>query len=347
MDYFLFSGQSKYKDNFYQTGRSKDSYNQLAKFEDKCYQQQRSHNQLERKKEKFNQAGRIEDGLYQPDRSENNFCQLGRSKHDLQDRISMKTDSNGLSKILLEAEILESEFEINASHSHPPILDKRSEIVTTESNENEDTGNHNLGDTGNHNIKDTGNHNLGDTGNHNLGDTGNHNVKDTRNHGVEDTRNNAPVSSASLETFGVDSKSKEILVLSSGSSGVQITGETSLGSTKTAKTKLEELEQFMKVTLASESTKIFENTPHIEEKNCLEIPKTLNKDKDDTGRIYPKRSQLEQNPSVQTPELYLSQDYVKNQEKIVERNLIVNPMQLLNRPPRLVKYFCSLNLRVS
>ena len=331
MDYFLFSGQSKYKDKFYQTGRSKDSYNQLAKFEDKCYQQQRSHNQLERKKEKFNQAGRIEDGLYQPDRSENNCCQLGRSKHDLQDRISMKTDSNGLSKILLEAEILESEFEINASHSHPPILDKRSEIVTTESNENEDTGNHNLGDTGNHD----------------LGDTGNHNVKDTRNHGVEDTRNNAPVSSASLETFGVDSKPKEILVLSSGSSGVQITGETSLGSTKTAKTKLEELEQFMKVTLASESTKIFENTPHIEEKNCLEIPKTLNKDKDDTGRIYPKRSQIERNPSVQTPELYLSQDYVKNQEKIVERNLIVNPMQLLNRPPRLVKYFCSLNLRVS
>ena len=326
-------------DKFYPTGRSKNSYNQPAKVEDECYQLQRSHNHLERKKEKFNQTGRIEDSLYQPDRSENNSCQPGRSKHDLQDRISMKTDSNGLSKILLEAEILESEFEINAQRSHPPRLDKSSNVFNDVSHANEDTGNHNLGYAGNHNIKDTGNHGVEGTGNN----AGNHDIQVAGNQIVQE----APVSSASLETSGVDSKSEELLVLSPGSSGVQISGETCLGSTKTAKTKLDELEQFMKETLASESTKIFENTPHIEGKNCLEIPKTLNRDKDDMGRIYPKRSQIEQNPSVQTPELYPSQEYVKNQEKIVERNLIVNPMQLLNRPPRLVKYFCYFNLRVS
>ena len=251
----------------------------------------------------------------------------------------MKTDSNGLSKILLEAEILESEFERNAQRSHPPRLDKSSNVFNDVSHANEDTGNHNLGYAGNHNIKDTGNHGVEGTGNN----AGNHDIQVAGNQIVQE----APVSSASLETSGVDSKSEELLVLSPGSSGVQISGETCLGSTKTAKTKLDELEQFMKETLASESTKIFENTPHIEGKNCLEIPKTLNRDKDDMGRIYPKRSQIEQNPSVQTPELYPSQEYVKNQEKIVERNLIVNPMQLLNRPPRLVKYFCYFNLRVS
>lgn len=252
----------------------------------------------------------------------------------------MKTDSNGLSKILLEAEILESEFEINAQRSHPPRLDKSSNVFNAVSHANEDTGNHYLGYAGNHNIKDTGNHGVEDTGNN----AGNHDIQVAGNHIVQE----APVSSASLETSGVDSKSEELLVLSPGSSGVHISGETFLGSTKTAKTKLDELEQFMKETLASESTKIFENTPHIEGKNCLEIPKTLNRDKNDTaGRIYRKKSQIEQNPSVQTPELYPSQDYVKNQEMIVERNLIVNPMQLLNRPPRLVKYFCYLNLGVS
>ena len=308
---------------------------------------QRSHNHLEREKEKFNQAGRIEDSSYQPDRSENNSCQPGLNKHGLQDRISMKTDSNGLSKILLEAEILESEFEINAPRSHPPRLDKSSNVFNAVSHANEDTGNLNLGYAGNHNLGYAGNHNIKDTGNHGVEDTGNnagnHDIQVAGNQIVQE----APVSSASLETSDVDSKSEELLVLSPGSSEVQISGETFLESTKTAKTKLDELEKFMKETLASESTKIFENTSHIEGKNCLEIPKTLNRDKDDIGRIYPKRSQIEQNPSVQTPELYLSQDYVKNQEKIVERNLIVNPMQLLNRPPRLVKYFCSLNLRVS
>ena len=122
-------------------------------------------------------------------------------------------------------------------------------------------------------------------------------------------------------------KSEDILVLDQISSGVQPSKENNngKGGSKSNKSKLEELEQFMKETLVDTT----------ENGGSSSLGKPLSKDSDNVRNTSaPKDTQIQQ-----TPEPSMSQEnYVKASGNIGERSLVVNPMQLLNRPPRLDKH---------